>query len=40
MPRVHEQWAAPLPLTTNQQVSQLTPLNWKKAREKSLQPAA
>jgi hypothetical protein len=29
-----------LPTTTNQQVSQLTPLNWKKAREKSLQPAA
>jgi transposase len=29
-----------LPRTTNQQVEQLTPLNWKKAREKSLKQAA
>jgi transposase len=29
-----------LPRTTNQQVDQLTPLNWKKAREKSLEQAA
>jgi transposase len=29
-----------LPTTTNQQVAQLTPLNWKQAREKSLQQAA
>jgi len=29
-----------LPRTTNQQVAQLTPLNWKKAREKSLKQAA
>jgi len=29
-----------LPTTTNQQVEQLTPFNWKKAREKSLKQAA
>lgn len=29
-----------LPRTTNQEVAQLTPLNWKKAREKSLKQAA
>ena len=29
-----------LPTTTNQQVDQLTPLNWKKAREKTLRQAA
>jgi transposase len=29
-----------LPRTTNQQVAQLTPLNWKKAREQSLKQAA
>jgi len=29
-----------LPTTTNQQVAQLTPLNWKKARQSSLQQAA
>jgi hypothetical protein len=29
-----------LPSTTNQQVTQLTPLNWKTAREKALRQAA
>jgi transposase len=29
-----------LPTTTNQQVAELTPLNWKKAREKALKQAA
>jgi transposase len=29
-----------LPTTTNQQVAELTPLNWKQAREKSLKQAA
>jgi hypothetical protein len=29
-----------LPSATNHDVDQLTPLNWKKAREKSLQRAA
>ena len=29
-----------LPGTTNQQVDQLTPLNWKKARENSHKQAA
>ena len=29
-----------LPRTTNQQVADLTPLNWKKAREKSLKQVA
>jgi hypothetical protein len=30
---------ARLPSTTNQQIGQLTPLSWKKAREKSLKQA-
>lgn len=29
-----------LPRTTNQQVEQLTPLNWKRARQHSLRRAA
>ena len=29
-----------LPTTTNQQVAQLTPLNWKKARQSELKQAA